>query len=65
MSALLRLVEGIVGQYRWGLHPLKVFIALLLPLAIVWLADRWLRGRTRAIEEEEARLRRLPRAARH
>jgi hypothetical protein len=45
VSTIERLVDAIVGQYRWGLHPLKVFLALLLPVAIVWLADRRIRTR--------------------
>jgi hypothetical protein len=40
-----RLLQVLAGQYRWGLHPLKVLIALLLPVVIVWLADRRLHRR--------------------
>ena len=32
---------------------MKVFVALVVPALIVWLADRRLRVRTEAIEEEE------------
>lgn len=64
MSTLERLVDAIAGQYRWGLHPLKVLIALLLPVVIVWLADRSIRTRTHLIEEAAARSRPLPRLRR-
>ena len=40
---------------------MKVFVALVVPALIVWLADRRLRVRTEAIEQEEARAQRLPR----
>jgi hypothetical protein len=59
-----RLVDAIAGQYRWGLHPLKVLIALLLPVVIVWFADRRIRTRTDLIEEAAARTRPLPRLRR-
>ena len=60
MSAIERLVDILAGGYRWGSHPLKVFVALVVPALIVWLADRRLRVRTEAIEEEE----RVPRPPR-
>ena len=60
MSAIERLVDILAGQYRWGLHPLKVFVALVIPALIVWLADWRLRVRTEAIERDEERVRRLP-----
>jgi hypothetical protein len=59
-----RLVDVLAGEYRWGLHPLKVFVALVVPALIVWLADRLLRARTSVIEEEQKRVRRLPRTRR-
>jgi hypothetical protein len=59
-----RLVEVFAARYRWGLHPMKLLAALLAPALIVWLADWRLRVRTEAIEEEEARIRRLPRTRR-
>lgn len=52
MITIDRLVVILAAQYRWGLHPLKVFIALALPVVIVWLADRWLRTLTQPHEEE-------------
>lgn len=64
MSIVEELVGAIVAQLRWGLHPLKVFVALLLPIVIVWLADRWLRARIPPIEETSARSRPLPRIRR-
>ncbi|HEU4720816.1 MAG TPA: hypothetical protein VFS59_05580 [Gemmatimonadaceae bacterium] len=64
MQALERLVQLLAAQYRWGLHPLKLLVALLVPVAIVWLADRRLRAMTAGIVQEEARLRGLPRVRR-
>jgi len=43
---------------------LKVFVALVVPALIVWFADRRLRERTEAIEEEEERAPRPPRTRR-
>jgi hypothetical protein len=43
VSSIERLVDVLAAQYRWGLHPFKVFVALALPVVIVWLADRRLR----------------------
>jgi len=38
---------------------LKVFLALVMPALIVWLADWWLRARSKAIENGEEQVRRL------
>jgi hypothetical protein len=62
VSAIERLVDVVAGQYRWGLHPLKVLIALLLPLVIVWLADRRLRTHSQPLVGDEARTPPPPRA---
>jgi len=43
---------------------MKLLAALLAPVVIVWLADRRLRVRAEAIEEEAARVRQLPRIRR-
>jgi hypothetical protein len=64
VAALERLVQLLAAQYRWGLHPLKLLVALLVPVVIVWLADRRLRARTAGIVAEEARVRDLPRTRR-
>ena len=64
MTAIERLVHFLAEHYRWGLHPLKLSVALLAPVLVVWLADRRLRGLAGTIEEEDARLRRLPRIRR-
>jgi hypothetical protein len=64
VTTLERLVEFLAAQYRWGLHPFKLFAALLVPVVIVWLADRRLRARTAALVQEEERVRRLPRVRR-
>ncbi|MFL5617062.1 MAG: hypothetical protein ACJ79A_01555 [Gemmatimonadaceae bacterium] len=51
MPAIERIVDLLAEQYRWGLHPMKLFAALLVPVLIVWLADRWLRVRSDVLEE--------------
>jgi hypothetical protein len=37
------LVTFVTAQYRWGLHPLKLVAALVLPQLVVWIADRRVR----------------------
>jgi len=64
VTALQRLIDSLAEHYRWGLHPLKLSVALLAPVLVVWLADRRLRGLAGTIEEEDARVRRLPRIRR-
>jgi hypothetical protein len=64
VSPLERLVELFAAHYRWGLHPFKLLVVLLLPVVIVWLADRRLRRLAGAIAEQEAAIRRLPRTRR-
>ena len=64
MSAIERLVDFIAAQYRWGLHSIKLFAALIAPVLVVWLADWRLRALARPIEEEEARIAQLPRTRR-
>jgi hypothetical protein len=64
VSAIERLVDILAGGYRWGLHPLKVLVALVMPALIVGLADWQLRVRTKAIEQDEERVRQLPRTRR-
>jgi hypothetical protein len=64
VSTFERVVQVLAAQYRWGLHPMKLLAALLAPVVIVWLADRRLRVRAEAIEEEAARVRQLPRIRR-
>ena len=51
MPDLEQLIKLITSPYRWGLHPIKVSIALLLPVAILWIAD-W---RIRRLSKELAR----------
>ena len=43
---------------------MKVLVALVIPALIVCLADWQLRVRTKAIEQDEERVRRLPHARR-
>ena len=43
---------------------MKVLLALVMPALIVWLADWQLRVRTKAIEQDEERVRPLPRTRR-
>ena len=64
MQAIERLTAFLAEHYRWGLHPLKLMAALLAPVLVVWLADRRLRGLAANVEEEDARIRRLPRIRR-
>ena len=64
MTAFQRLIDFLAAHYRWGLHPLKLTVALLAPVLVVWLADRRLRGLADTIAEDEARIRRLPRVRR-
>jgi hypothetical protein len=64
VQAIERLAGFLAEHYRWGLHPLKRFAALAAPVLVVWLADRRLRARAAEIEEEEARIRNLPRIRR-
>lgn len=59
MSTIERLVDVLAGGFRWGLHPLKVFVALVAPALIVCVADWRLRVRTKAIEQQEEQLGRL------
>jgi hypothetical protein len=61
---LERLVTFVTAQYRWGLHPLKMLVALLLPIVIVWIADRHVRQLSKELAAHEAKLRRLPRIRR-
>jgi hypothetical protein len=64
VSLLARLVDFITAQYRWGLHPLKVAIALVVPALILYLADRRVRRLAAIVSVEEERVRRLPRIRR-
>ena len=64
MQVIERLTDFLAAHYRWGLHPLKLTAALLAPALVVWLADRRLRAMAETIEEEDARIRRLPRIRR-
>jgi len=40
VPAIERLVDLLSAQYRWGLHPFKLLVALLVPVLMVWVADR-------------------------
>jgi hypothetical protein len=64
VAAIERLIDFLAEHYRWGLHPLKLSVALLAPVLVVWLADRRLRARAEEIEEQDAQIRRLPRIRR-
>jgi hypothetical protein len=65
VSAIERLVELLAAQYRWGLHPLKLLVALLAPVLIVWVADRRVRALAGTIVGwEEERIQRPPRTQR-
>jgi hypothetical protein len=64
VSPIEQLVTFITAQYRWGLHPLKLLAALLLPIVLLWIADHHVRRRSESLAAEEARLRRLPKSRR-
>jgi hypothetical protein len=64
VSLLERIVGFLAAQYRWGLHPLKLAVALAAPLVIVYLADRRVRRLAAAEAAEAERVRRLPRIRR-
>ena len=64
MSLLSRLIDFIAAQYRWGLHPLKIAVALAVPVVIVYLADRRVRRLAAIVAAEEEQVRRLPRTRR-
>ena len=64
MSLLTRLIDFVAAQYRWGLHPLKVALALAVPVLLVYLADRRIRRLAGVVAAEEERVRRLPRIRR-
>jgi hypothetical protein len=52
VSAIERLAAFLAEHYRWGLHPLKLMVALLAPVLVVWLADRRLRMHAKEIGHE-------------
>jgi hypothetical protein len=64
VDSLDRLVDQILSQYRWGLHPLKMLAALLLPVLLVWLGDRRVGAEAAVADAEEKTRRRLPRIRR-
>jgi hypothetical protein len=49
VSSVERLVDVLLAQFPWGLHSLKLLVALLVPVAIVWVADRRLRALSETI----------------
>jgi len=61
---LERLVEFLLAQYRWGMHPLKLAVALAVPVVIVYLADRRIRRLAAIVAADGERVRRLPRIRR-
>jgi hypothetical protein len=64
VTPLEQLIELLAAPYRWGLHPFKLLAALLVPLLVVWAADRRLRRLADVIAEQESRKRKLPRTRR-
>ena len=64
MSLLGRLIDFLAAQYRWGLHPLKVAVALAVPLLFVYIADRRVRRLAAVVADDTERVRRLPRIRR-
>jgi len=49
VSSIERLVDLLAAQFPWGLHSLKLLVALLVPVLIVWVADRRLRALSETI----------------
>jgi hypothetical protein len=64
VSLLRRLIDFLAAQYRWGMHPLKIAVALAAPVVIVYLADRRVRRLVAVAATEDERVRRLPRLRR-
>ena len=64
MSLLERAIDFLAAQYRWGMHPLKLAVALAVPVVIVYVADRRIRRLAAVAAAEEERVRRLPRIRR-
>lgn len=64
MLPVTELVDWITERIPWGLHPLKVGAALLLPVFLTWLADRRASALSTRISEEDAARRKLPRIRR-
>ena len=50
MPDLERLITFVTAQYRWGLHPLKLIAALVLPILLLWVADWQVRRLAREID---------------
>jgi hypothetical protein len=46
VTPLERLVTFITAQYRSGLHPAKIGVALILPVLALWAADRYVARRS-------------------
>jgi hypothetical protein len=65
VTPLEQLVSFVAARYRWGLHPLKLLVALLIPVVIVWIADRRLRDHSDSLASRDKAKRRLPRARRN
>jgi hypothetical protein len=49
VSDLEQLIKLVTAQHRWAIHPIKVAIALLIPVLIVWAADWWMRRLSNAL----------------
>jgi hypothetical protein len=64
VSSLAELVDFIRERIPWGLHPLKLAVALLVPVVMLWLAERRLSALSAGIAEEDAARRKLPRIRR-
>ena len=54
MPEIERLVDLLSAQYRWGSHAFKLLLALLVPVLMVWVADRRLRALSKAIPRPPA-----------
>jgi hypothetical protein len=64
VPSVAELVDWVSERIPWGLHPLKVAAALLVPVFLIWLADRRASALSARIAEEDAARRKLPRIRR-
>jgi hypothetical protein len=60
VSAIERLIDILAGRIPLGIASPEGAVALVMPALIVCIADWQLRARTKAIEQDEERVRRLP-----
>jgi hypothetical protein len=64
VSSLAELLDFVTERIPWGMHSLKLAAALLVPVILLWLAERRLNVLSARIAEEDAARRKLPRIRR-